>query len=609
MSTAQADTAAPPECRADRSSQAAGDLTVLALLNCVIREVAGPGGQIRADGGHVLIDLPGTGRMLRAAVRRPTLGEPRLTGRVEQWDAGHGWSALAWDQVVAVVNAELGVEGGELGSASALAAEIVASHTFITEVLRRRQIDPLGPVGEESPAGYTEYLNSEQSLIAGHRFHPAPKSRSGLAAEALRYAPETRSTFRLHYLAVPEDSVWQRESGRGGTAWLDRLLVETSGVEPPPGHRLLPVHPWQHAILTRSGALPEALAVGRLLDLGERGRPVRPTSSVRTVDLGGAGFLKLSLTVQITNCLRVNPQHELAAAVTVTRLMEPVVTELATRFPGTVVLGEPAVRTVDFTAAPTSDDAFGRSDQSSDRLGDRLSDQLGVIARQGLSDLMMDDVRPLLSAAITEPWPDPTISTLLARLGRRRDELIAWWDGYLALVLPPVLFAFFEHGVVFEAHLQNVVIGLSADPTGKPRQLVLRDLEGVKLIGSRYSEELATLPVAVRDHLDYSSDRGWDRVAYCLFVNHLSGILGVLADLDPGAERVLWSRIRCALNSFVRDHGDAPQLRDVLAGVPVPAKTNLLTRWRRGADRDSGYVPVSLPLGPPYAGGCVSHDQ
>jgi siderophore synthetase component len=91
-------------------------------------------------------------------------------------------------------------------------------------------------------------------------------------------------------------------------------------------------------------------------------------------------------------------------------------------------------------------------------------------------------------------------------------------------------------------------------------------------------------------------------VAYCLFVNHLSSILGVLADRDPGAERLLWSRVRSAVQTFARDHGDAPQLRDVLAGVPVPAKTNLLTRWRRNTDRDSGYVPVALPLGPPLGG-------
>jgi siderophore synthetase component len=87
-------------------------------------------------------------------------------------------------------------------------------------------------------------------------------------------------------------------------------------------------------------------------------------------------------------------------------------------------------------------------------------------------------------------------------------------------------------------------------------------------------------------------------VAYCLFVNHISGVLGALADRDPAAERLLWSRVRSAVKAFEADHGQAPQLRAILAGVPLPAKTNLLTRWRRDADRNSGYVPVSLPLGP-----------
>jgi siderophore synthetase component len=563
----------------------ADDLTALALLNCVIREVAGPGGRVRAEEAHVLIELPRTGSLLRASTRRPALGEPRLTGRVEHSDGGP-WSSLAWDQIAAVVDAEL--NAGSAAAGSALAAEIAASHAFITEVLRRRALPAAARPADESTQRAqlnSVYLDSEQSLIAGHRFHPAPKARSGPAAEALRYAPETRSAFRLRYLAVPAELIWQREAHPGDTSWLDRLLVDSSGVEPPPGHHLLPMHPWQHAILSRGRALPAALADGRLIDLGELGPPVRPTSSVRTVDLGGPGFLKLSLTVQITNCLRVNPRHELAAAVAVTRVLAPIAAELGKLFPGTVVLGEPAVRTVTAGA--------GRPDPGEPL---DLGDQLGVIAREGLADRLDADIRPLLAAALAEPWPDPVVAGLLDRLSTDREQLIAWWDGYLELLLPPVLHAYLAHGVVFEAHLQNVVIGLDAQ--GLPRQLVLRDLEGVKLIGSRYRDELATHPAKVSDHLGYSPERGWDRVAYCLFVNNVSSVLGVLADRDPGAERLLWSRVRQVIKAFGRDHGDARQLRDVLAGVPLPAKTNLLTRWHRAADRDSGYVPVSLPLGP-----------
>ena len=43
-------------------------------------------------------------------------------------------------------------------------------------------------------------------------------------------------------------------------------------------------------------------------------------------------------------------------------------------------------------------------------------------------------------------------------------------------VAPPVLHALFGHGVVFEPHLQNVLVGVDGD--GLPVQAIFRDLEG-----------------------------------------------------------------------------------------------------------------------------------
>jgi hypothetical protein len=40
----------------------------------------------------------------------------------------------------------------------------------------------------------------------------------------------------------------------------------------------------------------------------------------------------------------------------------------------------------------------------------------------------------------------------------------------------------------------------------------------------------------------------------------------------------------------------SPRLRALLAGVPLPAKANLLTRWERRADREAGYVRLPSPL-------------
>jgi hypothetical protein len=41
---------------------------------------------------------------------------------------------------------------------------------------------------------------------------------------------------------------------------------------------------------------------------------------------------------------------------------------------------------------------------------------------------------------------------------------------------------------------------------------------------------------------------------------------------------------------------DDPVPAALLAGVPLPAKANLLTRWERKADREAGYVRLPSPL-------------
>jgi len=50
------------------------------------------------------------------------------------------------------------------------------------------------------------------------------------------------------------------------------------------------------------------------------------------------------------------------------------------------------------------------------------------------------------------------------------------------------------------------------------------------------------------------------------------------------------------LTEAAAEHGWPPELRAVLAGVPLPAKANLRVRWARDADRDAAYVQVPNPL-------------
>jgi hypothetical protein len=170
-------------------------------------------------------------------------------------------------------------------------------------------------------------------------------------------------------------------------------------------------------------------------------------------------------------------------------------------------------------------------------------------------------------------------------------------------------------------------------------------MEGTKLVTGRH--DLSGLPDRVAEAVSYDAQRGWDRVVYCLLVNHLAEIAATVAesacradrtdrrqglsgpdetestDIADIADRVLATRRECdpSLVGDVRRSGrpdallpelwaiarevvagyagkhEPPQpLADLLAGAPLPAKANLGVRWARSADRDAGYVLVANPL-------------
>jgi siderophore synthetase component len=334
-------------------------------------------------------------------------------------------------------------------------------------------------------------------------------------------------------------------------------------------------------MLARRPWLRRAFRDRLLIDLGAGPREVAPTSSVRTVyDPVADVFCKFSLNVRITNCLRKNAWYELAGAVALTGLLGPVFADLAERFDGTALLREPGYRTV--------------------ALAEREAvEGLSVIVREGLRGCLAPGVTPILAAALADP-PSPNAGQATRGLldGRDPEWLLGWWEAYVQRVAPPVLHALFEHGVVLEPHLQNVLIGVDRD--GLPVQAIFRDLEGVKLLTPRHDAMLAALKPDVARALAYDSERGWNRVAYCLFVNHLAEIAAAIADRHPGAadrfESDLWNRAHGVLAAFARDHGWPAPLRAVLAGVPLPAKANLRLRWARGADREAAYLNVLNPL-------------
>ncbi|HEX2316370.1 MAG TPA: IucA/IucC family protein [Thermomonospora sp.] len=530
----------------------ADDATATALLNCLVREVCAPEHQVWTEGPHLLIRLPRVGVLLRARLARPPVGfAHRLTAPYEERrPGGEEWMTVGWRRLADLVAGELELATGEANPE--FLGQVAASHTAVEALLNARS----SPVARG-------FLESEQSLVAGHRFHPSPKARQGSPEEWLPYAPEAGARFRLRWLAVREDLV---ADGGDVTAF---TALEAHGPTPPSGYRLLPAHPWQLSLLAERPALRRAMRQKAVLDLGTGGPEVAPTSSVRTVYVPGADlFCKFSLDVRITNCVRKNAWYELMGAVTLNELLKPVFEG----FDGCRLLAEPAYRTL--------------------HLADlRLHEGLGVILREGLDGV---PGTPLLAAALADPYGTGPASVAKLPCLNTPDDALIWWDRYVELVVPPVLHAYLAHGVVLEPHLQNVLV--SVDDEGLPVHAVFRDLEGTKLVTERWEHRLAGLPGKVREALTYDADRGWNRVVYCLFVNHLAEVAAAVADLHPELDREMWRVVFDRVAAYGRAHNGGARLRALLAGVPLPAKANLRARWARSADRAASYVPVPNPL-------------
>ncbi|KND26610.1 IucA/IucC family protein [Streptomyces stelliscabiei] len=545
----------------------ADDAVAHTLLNCLLREVSGPEHQTAVSDGHLLLRLPRRGLLLRVALRRTSLlGAHRFTGPVhERSDAG--WTRLDWRRLAEYTHDELSLRTGVRNPE--FLQQVDSSHRTLATTLSARE------TGAHLPPGRPDYLASEQSLLFGHRFHPTPKARTGATEAWQSYAPEAGASFPLRRLAVREHLIAEESAEAGATAVLDGDLGDVPG-----GYRPLPAHPWQYEMLRGHRLLREALGRGDILDLGPGGREYAATASVRTL-FDGDAFLKFSLNVRITNCVRKNASYELSGAVALTRLLAPVLTDLESRFPGSAMLREPAYRSL---AVPGPD---GTTDRA-------LLEGFGVIVREGLSRRLLPGTTPLLAAAVADEYPTSAahISRLLAGTGP--ETALTWWKSYLRLLLPPVLAAYFDHGLVLEPHLQNVLVCVDTD--GMPAQVLFRDLEGAKLVPDHHTDALAALPPEVAGPMSYDARRGWDRVVYCLLVNHVAELLAALADLHPGTERDLWAAVRATLRAHADEEGCPPPLSALLAGAPLPAKANLLTRWERRADREAGYVRLPSPL-------------
>jgi siderophore synthetase component len=275
----------------------------------------------------------------------------------------------------------------------------------------------------------------------------------------------------------------------------------------------------------------------------------------------------------------------------VTQLLRPLLPALARQFPSLAVMEEPAFMSVDLKDADIEQNR-------------QVIEGFGMILRRSVDELRAPDSVPLLAGALfgNHYYGEARVRHILDQIAARESASLEsvterWFSRYVEQLVYPVFQLFFAHGVIFEPHLQNVVLGLK---DGWPAQLYLRDFEGVKLVPEHHpAAALPGISQRARESLWYDADLGWNRIAYCLFVNNLCEVIGQLGAISPAFSTRLWGIVRHHLHYYQGHYGNAAsakRINGLLAGQPFPAKTNLLNRFYQRADRASSYLPITNPI-------------
>lgn len=437
------------------------------------------------------------------------------------------------------------------------------------------------------------FIDSEQSLLYGHWCHPTPKSRQGMADfQHESFAPELRGRFRLHHFAVARELV-QQQSVVGASAEdliaqavaTDELAASMIATARARDEVVVPVHPLQAEWLLHQPHVRRWVKEGLVRNAGAFGPEFTATSSVRTVYHEDCAWMfKLSIPVKITNSLRVNRRHELAAGLVMAELLQ----KLGSAATTIRVLADPAFLTVEAPGLPESGFELLIRENPFRRGRDRGVHSVAALVQAPLPH-RPSRLRSLIEGlALTE--------------GRSVEAVSAgWFVRYLTCAVAPLLRLYDEHGIALEAHQQNSLLDLRA---GYPRAYYFRDNQGYYL-SSQHRERLIGLTAKLTDMPELFFDDALieRRFSYYLIKNQLFSVIQRLGSDGLLAEEIALGAVKSLLGelaSELRGPGGA-LVRGLLSRERLPCKANLLTRLHDVDElladcEQAHYVEVHNPL-------------
>ncbi len=442
--------------------------------------------------------------------------------------------------------------------------------------------------------GAERFYKAEQSLVFGHPFHPTPKSSHGFSAQDLvKYAPEMGASFSLHYFACAPSIVREAflQENLSDEGWIPQEVSHAAKEKLGPDrreYRLIPCHPWQAEHVKRWTVTQQLIQKGLLIDLGQLGNAVYPTSSVRTVwDPYHSYFYKLPLNVRITNFVRVNPWDQLERTMDASRVLSYLSTQLP--FADFTLLHEAGYRTIYPLGVSTEE-------------REKLVESFGVIWRENPVMAPEKEDAPMVVAAALESPPHSDVPPMIEAIRfsmtntsgfTRQDWVAEWLRQYLQISLVPLLWLFVKRGISMEAHVQNSMITLR---DGLPVHFYVRDLEGVSIARERADEqEMFGGCLKADSPVLYTEEEAWSRFKYYVVVNHIGHLIHTLAYYESIPEDELWIQVASVIRSLEFYQVGKTYFDDLLEGEGLPAKANLISCLHRRGEKP-WYVTIPNPL-------------
>lgn len=368
------------------------------------------------------------------------------------------------------------------------------------------------------------FIESEQSLVLGHQMHPVAKSRLGFTKEELlKYSPECRQEFQLHYFLVNPELVDERSTREllPSSQYKDQLLNSTGTSEEVKEivhrtkYKTIPVHPWEANYLLKDPDVKQLIVSGDIKYIGEAGPLYTPTSSVRTLYSEASPFmLKFSLHVKITNSERINLERELHRGYDISRLLKTSWGEnLAKEFPEIEFVSDPGFSSVRNRAGELIE-GFNTVVRNNPFTGVHSGRNVSLIASLSQDGILQENSR---------------LTQIISQLADNLDITIEeasrkWFARYLRVTIVPLVAIYNKYGLACEAHQQNVLIEM--DQLGFPVKLLFRDNQGYFFREGKAEMLTALVPdIAAMSMSIVPEDMIHPKYTYYILYNNILGIV------------------------------------------------------------------------------------